>query len=346
MSRTSGRDSLTTVGEFGLIQRLRRQWPTASPRVVQGIGDDAAILQPSPGQQLLVSTDVFIEGVHFDLTFQSPRDVGFRAAAANLSDIAAMGGTPLYLLVSMAVPGHLPITRVRAWYRGLRDACSPYTVELIGGDTSSSLRHAFLSLTIMGTIQSNRSLTRNRAKVGDHVYVTGTLGDSHAGLHVLRTRANTRPLARLRGDERWLAQRHLRPTPRIVVGQLLARQGIAHAAIDLSDGLSGDVCHVCEESRVGADIWATALPLSSHLRTFAKHNEVDPVEFALRGGDDYELLFTAPSKHHQKVFDVAQKTKVSISRIGTIQPKPFGRRLTYDQGRTRPLMKQSYTHFR
>ena len=143
-----------------------------------------------------------------------------------------------------------------------------------------------------------------------------------------------------------MAQRHLRPTPRIVVGQLLARQGIAHAAIDLSDGLSGDVCHVCEESRVGAEIWATALPLSSHLRTFAKHNKVDPVEFALRGGDDYELLFTAPSKHHQKVFDVAQKTKVSISRIGTIQPKSFGRRLTDDRGRTRTLMKQSYTHFR
>ena len=346
MSRTSGRDSLTTVGEFGLIQRLRRQWPTSSPRVVQGIGDDAAILQPSPGQQLLVSTDVFIEGVHFDLTFQSPRDVGFRAATANLSDIAAMGGNPLYLLVSMAIPGHLPITRVRAWYRGLRDACRPYTVDLIGGDTSSSLHHAFLSLTIMGTIQANRSLTRNRAKVGDHVYVTGTLGDSRAGLHVLRTRANTRPRVRLRKDEHWLAQRHLRPTPRIVVGQLLARQGIAHAAIDLSDGLSGDICHVCEESRVGVEIWATALPLSSHLRTFAKHNEVDPVEFALRGGDDYELLFTAPSNHHQKVFDVAQKTKVSISRIGTIQPKPFGRRLTYDRGRTRTLMKQSYTHFR
>ena len=344
MSRTSGRDSLTTVGEFGLIQQLRRQWPTSSPRVVQGIGDDAAILRPSPGQQLLVSTDVFIEGVHFDLTFQSPRDVGFRAATANLSDVAAMGGTPLYLLVSMAVPGHLPITRVRAWYRGLRDACSPYAVDLIGGDTSSSLHHAFFSLTIMGTIQANRSLTRNRAKVGDHVYVTGTLGDSRAGIQVLRTRVNTRP--RLRRDERWLAQRHLHPTPRIVVGQLLARQGIAHAAIDLSDGLSGDVCHVCEESRVGAEIWATALPLSSHLRTFAKHNGVDPVEFALRGGDDYELLFTAPSKHHQKVFDVAQKTKVSISRIGTIQPKSFGRRLTDGRGRTRTLMKQSYTHFR
>ena len=346
MSRTSGRDSLRTVGEFGLIQRLRRQWPTSSPQVVQGIGDDAAILQPSPGQQLLVSTDVFIEGVHFDLAFQTPRDVGFRAATANLSDIAAMGGNPLYLLVSMAIPGHLQIRNVQACYRGLQEACSPYQVELIGGDTSSSLHHAFLSLTIMGTIQSDRSLTRNRAKVGDHVYVTGTLGDSHAGLHVLRTRANNHPRVRLRRDEQWLAQRHLRPTPRIVVGRLLARQGIAHAAIDLSDGLSGDICHVCEASRVGAEIWATALPLSPHLRTFAKNNGVDPVEFALRGGDDYELLFTAPSKYHQKVCDVAQKTKVSISCIGTIQPKSFGRRLRHDQGRTQTLKKQSYTHFR
>lgn len=343
MSKASGRDSLTTVGEFGLIQQLKQQWPRSSPQVVQGIGDDAAVLKTAPGRQLLVSTDVFIEGVHFDLAFQTLRDVGFRAATANLSDIAAMGGDPSYLLVSMAIPGHLSVKSVRACYRGLQDACGPDKVELIGGDTSSSLHHIALSLTIMGSIRSNRALARSRAKVGDHIYVTGTLGDSYAGLHVLRTHAKNRP--RLRRDEQWLTRRHLRPTPRIAVGQLLAHRGIAHAAIDLSDGLSGDLSHICEESRVGAEIWATALPLSSHLHTFAKHNKLDPVELALRGGEDYELLFTAPAKYHQKVFDIAKKTKVPIACIGTIKPKTFGRRLKPTRGRTQQLKKRSHEHF-
>ena len=343
MSTSSKRDSLKTIGEFGLIRQLKQQWSTSSPWIVKGIGDDAAILKARQGQQLLISTDVLIEGVHFDLAYQTPKDVGWRAGVANLSDIAAMGGTPLYLLVSMAMPARIPPQNIRELYRGLQAACGPYTVELIGGDTSSSPSHIFLSLTIVGSVQANRALTRSRAEVGDRIYVTGTLGDSNAGLRILQTQhlRSSSPSA----VEKFLTRRHVRPTPRIHVGQLLADRNLAHAAIDLSDGLSSDVGHVCEESQVGAEIRGKALPLSSQLRAFAQRNNLDPMELALQGGEDYELLFTAPAKHHQKVLTVSKQTKVPIACIGEIQPKIFGQQFEPSEGRKQKLAKKSFAHF-
>ncbi len=345
-NKSSKRDSLKTIGEFGLIQQLERQWAVSSPLVVKGIGDDAAILKARQGQQLLISTDVFIEGVHFDLTYQTLKDVGFRAGAANLSDIAAMGGRPLYLLVSMAVPAQIPTKNIREFYRGLEDACGPFNVALIGGDTSSSPCNIFLSLTIMGSIQANRGLIRSKAKVGDSIYVTGTLGDSNAGLHVLQTHSKNHRSLNLSAVEKFLTQRHLRPTPRMNIGRFLANQGLAHAAIDLSDGLSCDVGHICEESRVGAEVWGKALPLSSQLHAFAQRNNVDPIELALRGGEDYEILFTAPAKNHQKVLNVSKHTKVPVACIGEIKPKKFGQQLEYPEGRRQKLLKKSFDHFR
>ena len=344
-STSSKRDSLKTIGEFGLIRQLKQRWSTSSPWIVKGIGDDAAILKARQGQQLLISTDVLIEGVHFDLAYQTPKDVGWRAGVANLSDIAAMGGTPLYLLVSIAIPTRIPPQNIRELYRGLQAACGPYTVELIGGDTSSSPSHIFLSLTIVGSVQANRALTRSRAEVGDRIYVTGTLGDSNAGLRILQTHSKHLRSSSLSAVEKFLTRRHVRPTPRIHVGQLLADRNLAHAAIDLSDGLSSDVGHVCEESQVGAEIRGKALPLSSQLRAFAQRNNLDPMELALQGGEDYELLFTAPAKNHQKVLTVSKQTKVPIACIGEIQPKIFGQQFELPEGRKQKLAKKSFTHF-
>ncbi len=345
MNRSSTRDSLETIGEFGLIRQLQRQWPASSPWIITGIGDDAAMLKAPPGQQLLISTDVLIEDIHFDLNYQTPKDLGWRAGVANLSDIAAMGGTPLYLLVSMALPVRVPPQHVRELYRGIQAACRPFNVELIGGDTSSSPSQIFLSLTIMGSVRVNRALTRNNAEIGDHIYVTGTLGDSNAGLRILQTHSANRRQFHAPAVETFLVRRHLRPAPRIHVGQLLANRKLAHAAIDLSDGLSSDVGHVCEESRVGAEIRATALPLSSQLRAFARRDKRDPVEIALQGGEDYELLFTAPAKHHQNVLRVSEQTKVSITCIGEIKPKTFGRQLVLPSGRKQKLSSESFRHF-
>ena len=317
MNPSSTRDSLKSIGEFGLIRQLQRQWPVSSPWIVKGIGDDAAILKIPQGQQLLISTDVLMEGVHFDFAFQTPRDVGWRAGVANLSDIAAMGGTPLHLLVSMAVPVRTPPKHVRALYRGLKDACDPCHVELIGGDTSSSPSHLFLSLTIVGSVRANRAITRHGAEVGDRIYVTGTVGDANAGLRILQSRANNH--RRFSPVEKFLVRRLVRPTARTHVGRLLVNRNLAHAAIDLSDGLSSDAGHVCEESRVGAAISAKDLPLSSQLRAFAQRNHLDPTELALEGGEDYELLFVAPAKHHQKVLRVSKQTRVPIACIGEIK---------------------------
>ena len=341
--QSSTRDSLKTIGEFGLIRQLQRQWPTSSPRILTGIGDDAAMLKTPPGQQLLLSTDVLIEGIHFDLNYQTPKDLGWRAGVANLSDIAAMGGTPLYLLVSLALPVRVPPRHVRELYRGIQAACHPFNVELIGGDTSSSPSQIFLSLTIMGSVRANRALTRNNAEIGDHIYVTGTLGDANAGLRILQTHSAKR--RRPSAVETFLIRRHLRPAPRIHVGQLLGNRKLAHAAIDLSDGLSSDVGHVCKESRVGAEIRATALPLSSQLRAFARRDKRDPMEIALRGGEDYELLFTAPAKHHQNVLRVSEQTQVPITCIGEIKPKTFGRQLVLPSGRKQKLSSESFRHF-
>ncbi len=345
MNAPLGRDSLATVGEFGLIRQLQRRWAMTSPRVLQGIGDDAAILKTVAGQQLLVSTDAVIEGVHFDRAVHTMRDVGFRAGVANLSDIAAMGGQPMSLLVSMAVPAHTPVRHLHALYQGIRDACGSHAVALIGGDTASSPRNIFLSLTIIGSIPSNRALTRHGAHVGDHLYVTGTLGDARAGLHILRAHIRRRRRARLSVAEKFLTQRHLRPTPRLGIGRVLATRGMAHAAIDLSDGLSGDIGHICENSQVGVEIWANALPLSPHLRALARHTHLDACAFALSGGEDYELLFTAQAKHHETVLGLSRRTGVPIAWIGEIKPKHFGQRLKLPHGRTRTLLRQSYRHF-
>ena len=345
LSKISERDSLKTLGEFGLIRQLKQQWRSSSPWIVKGIGDDAAVLKTRQGQQLLISTDVFVEGAHFDLAYQTPKDVGWRAGVANLSDVAAMGGTPLYLLVSMAIPARIPANHIRALYRGLKDACGPCNVELIGGDTSSSPSQIFLSLTIVGSVQATRALTRNRAEVGDRVYVTGTIGDANAGLRILQTHSKDSRRFSPSSAEKFLIRRHIRPTPRIQVGQLLVDRNIAHAAIDLSDGLSSDVGHVCEESQVGVEIRGQALPLSSQLRAFAQRNKLDPLELVLQGGEDYELLFTAPAKHHQRVMHVSKQTNVPISWIGEIKPETFGRQLDRHEGRKQQLVKKGFEHF-
>ncbi len=338
-------DTLDTVGEFGLIRQLRRQWPASSPLVRHGIGDDAAVLTPPPGHQLLVSADAFIEGVHFDRAYETLRDVGFRAGAANVSDIAAMGGRPLCLLVSMAVPARVPARQIRELYRGIRDACGADAVDLVGGDTSSSPGRIFLALTILGAIPANRALTRSGAKAGDRLYVTGTLGDARAGRHILRARARRRHPSGLSAGETFLTRRHLRPTPRLGIGQALAARGVAHAAIDLSDGLSGDAGHLCDSSQVGIEIRGNALPLSPHLRAFARRRRLDPVEFALTGGDDYELLFTAAAAHHDTVLTLARRAGVPVAWIGDVTPKRAGRRLLLPQGRAGALVPNGYRHF-
>lgn len=329
--------------EFGLIRRLQAQAAKPDRQVALGIGDDTAILKTSPTEWTLMTTDLLAEGVHFDLATSSCEDIGYRAAIANLSDIAAMGGTPRFMLVAIAIPSTCSTTQIQQLYRGMMQASAPYQVCLVGGDTSASKHGLFLSITLTGVVRPGHALLRSEARVGDRLYVTGTLGDSRAGLGLLSSR---RQHSFASTHRRFLLARHHRPSARIAEGQWLVKHGLSEAAIDLSDGLTGDLRHICEHSHVGADVLADALPISPACRAYAAARRIAPQELALQGGEDYELLFTVPADRQARFDRLAGNTTFRFTCIGTITPKRSGLRLRTQQGLTGALPLISYEHFR
>ena len=339
------------IQEFSLIAELDRRHGHLAPSIVRGIGDDAAVLRPPSGSWSLVTIDLLTEGIHFDCRRTSFVEIGHRAAVANLSDIAAMGGTPLFLLIALAVPGRGTGSQVHQLYRGLMTACRPYGVRLIGGDTSTSKGGWFLSVALIGAVAPQRALLRKGARVGDLLYVTGTLGDSSLGLRLLNEGASPdhRPhkaRARSRSHERFLIGRHVHPTARVREGEWLSGGRLATAAIDLSDGLSGDLRHLCEESRVGVEVDLAAIPLSPACRAYAQSQRLDPVEVALAGGEDYELLFTVAPRNRARLEREAKRRGFLITKIGMIRPARLGRRARFPGKALRALTVTSYEHFR
>ncbi len=330
------------VREFQLIEHVRRLFGRTGPSIVLGIGDDTAIVNPPPGRHLLLTTDLLVEGIHFDLRTASLEDVGYKAGVANLSDIAAMGGVPHALAVSIAMPHSMTVTDVTRLYRGLMAACRPFGVSLVGGDTSASRQGLFLSIALTGHVESKQALRRDGARIGDIVYVTGTLGDSLAGLQLLRAR---RRKGIARKDILYLLSRHHRPTPRIRAGQFLVARRLATAAIDVSDGLSGDLGHLCEQSGVGVEINAAALPLSRACRAYAASTKTDPIQLALRGGEDYELLFTVPANKRATLDRFRRHARCRITSIGVIRPKRDSLTLRTGRSSVIPLPHTSYQHF-
>lgn len=328
--------------EFQLIEHLRRRFGRTGPSVVLGIGDDTAIIKPPPGRHLLLTTDLLVEDIHFTLSTSTYEEIGYKAAVANLSDIAAMGGTPHALAVSIAIPRSVNAADVTRLYRGLMAACRPHRVSLIGGDTSASRHGLFLSVTLTGYVAPKRVLRRDGARIGDIVYVTGTLGDSLAGLQILKTRPRK---GISRRDIRYLITRHHRPTPRVQAGQFLTARGLATAAIDVSDGLSGDLVHLCEQSAVGVNIDASALPLSRACRAYAVATKTNPIQLALRGGEDYELLFTVPEMRRAALELFRRHAGCRLTPIGVIRPKRFGMTLDIGRGDATPIRNTSYQHF-
>jgi thiamine-monophosphate kinase len=333
------------VREFALIERLRRRFGRTGPSVAMGIGDDAAVITPPKGRQLVMTTDLLTEDVHFDPRTASYEDIGYKAAIANLSDLAAMGARPEYALVSLACPSTCSTSDVHRLYAGMMEACRPYRVALIGGDTSASPRGLFLSLTLTGSVPSGRALLRSGARAGDRLYVTGTLGDALAGLRLL-TRHRGMAARVPSSARRFLLDRHRRPVAHPNLGQILSGHRLATAAIDLSDGISGDLRHLCEQSRVGAELDAALLPISLALRAYARASRMDPLALALQGGEDYELLFTVPPSKEPALLRATRRTGRTLTRIGMIHPRAFGLRLRDRSGQLRPLPATSYEHFR
>lgn len=348
MPARSSRNSQCHFGEFRLIRDLARRFGRTDRSVERGIGDDAALIRPSPGRSLLLTADLLAEGIHFDLATATFEEIGYKAAVANLSDIAAMGGIPQYLLVAVAVPPSYRPSDIERLYTGLMCACRRHAVQLVGGDTSGSLQGLFVSLTLTGSIEPGYALRRDGARAGDLLYVTGTLGDSLAGLAILNNRGRKHLASRVgrKGkEEGYLITRHLRPTARIKEGRLLAEHRLATAAIDISDGLSGDLAHLCEQSGVGAEIEVEALPLSRACRVYAASCGADPVRLALTGGEDYELLFTVPPRQQTRLETMATQAGCHFSRIGIMRPREFGLRTRQRNGSLQRLMPTSFEHF-
>ncbi len=331
--------TLAELGERGLIARLRRQLPPPGPEVLVGIGDDTAAVAWG-GQTLLLTTDTLLEGVHFRRSTATLRDVGAKAIAVNVSDIAAMGGEPCYALLALALPPSLPVAEIDELYAGIHDMARRHGVAVVGGDTCAAPGGAVLSVTLVGRVDG-APLRRSGARPGDAILVTGDLGASAAGLAVLEQSPGGLPPATAEAARR----RHRLPTPRVAEGRLIRASGHATAMINVSDGLVTDLDHIATESRVGARIDVDALPVSEGTRAVADALGRDPLQWALSGGEDYELLFTAAADRAAEVARaVTDGTGTPVHRIGEVRPPGEGVRFLDRGGRPRAV-EPGFDHF-
>ncbi len=316
------------MGEFELIERFFRRPVRRSPL---GVGDDCALLAPSAGMQLAVSTDMLVEGRHF-LSTVDPERLGHKALAVNLSDLAACGARPLAFTLSLALP-QADEQWLQGFSRGLFALADAWSCELVGGDTTRG--PLCISITVMGEVPSGQALLRSKAEVGDAVYVSGTLGDARLALEAFRGRVQ------LPGDA-FERVRHAMERPQARVGLGLALRGVARSAVDVSDGLLGDFSHVLNASGVGATLWADALPRSEVLAAQGLHWQR---LCTLSGGDDYELVFTAAPEAEPAVLAAARDAGVAVTRIGQVQAQA-GLRLLDASGRALEGPFSSFDHFK
>jgi thiamine-monophosphate kinase len=287
---------LREIGEFGFIRRVSRGCLIRSDGVERAIGDDAAAFVVPPDQLTLVTTDLLVERVHFLRHATTPFNLGHKAMAVNLSDIAAMGGTPREAFVSTAIPDGCPVEYLDELYDGMKRLAARYDVNILGGDTTGSVADLILNVTVIGHVRRGEVLYRSGAKPGDAVCVTGPVGDSRAGLHFVLKGAEPPDTAMRR-----LFEAHILPRPHLEEGRFLAATGAATAALDVSDGLSSDLVHIVEESRAGIRVHADRIPISPELREFCARFGKDPVRFALSGGEDYVLAVTVDAGRFDEV---------------------------------------------
>lgn len=303
------------MNEFELIAQVIHGSPKSFGDLVHGVGDDCAVFRGKTGKDILVTTDGLFDGVHFKMEWTSPRTIGRKALSVNVSDIAAMGGKPLYYLVTIGIPEGFPRKDVEAIFEGMNQVASNFRMLLIGGDTCTSKNGLLLSITVIGEVDSNKAILRSGASPGDLVYITGTLGDSALGLSCL-----TKGLRDI--NVREYVRKHNDPTPRVAVGQWLSASTCVSSMIDLSDGLAKDLGHIGESSEIGIKIFADLLPLSNGFIQAASSVNKDPLILALTGGEDYELAFTV-SKQKVDLFEkmlkvVAPTFGHGVTKIGEV----------------------------
>jgi thiamine-monophosphate kinase len=339
----------SSLGEFELIARLTSDLKSRED-VRLGIGDDCAVMEFGGDQLLLATCDSQVEGIHFTLQTSSPEQIGRKALAINLSDIAAMGGVPRFALVSLLIPAHFSQEVLAEIYAGLQQEAERFAVAIVGGNVACAGGGGVAScltidITLLGAVMRDRAITRSGARPGDILCVTGNIGDSAAGLFTLfHPEIPYSPV-----DCERVRSVHRMPHPRVLEGQILGQFGpqVITAMLDISDGLSGDLAHLCERSQVGVRVELASLPLSQAVHTIARESGQDAWHWALHGGEDYELLFTVAPGYEQQVREAVQvATGTPVTTIGYILP--FGERmqLAYPDGRREELCSQSWDHLK
>jgi thiamine-monophosphate kinase len=341
------RASLGGLGERGLIRRIRGRIAagSAAPGVEVGIGDDTAVLTVPPGHRLLATTDLLLEDIHFRRRSATPADIGWKALAVNLSDIAAMGGIPRWALVALAVPVDTAVEAVDAFYAGMAEAAAPHGVTVVGGDTSASTAGWMVNVTLLGTHPGAPRL-RSHARMGDALAVTGSLGASAAGLHALEMGLDRARAVGVRHTQLGeITRAHLRPRARVAEGRWLGQASGVHAMIDCSDGLATDLGHICRESGVGARVHLDRVPIAAAVREAARALGGDAHEWAVSGGEDYELLLTCdPAAADRLTAGLAEATGTALSVIGRIED-PASAIVFVDAAGALVAMREGFEHF-
>lgn len=328
---------LRDVGEFGLIDLLKQDTINDPGTVVAGIGDDAAVLLPTPRQLQLITTDMLVENIHFDLTTTTAMQLGYKSVAVNLSDIAAMGGVPRHAVVSIALPQHTAVDFVLNLYNGMKEICREHGVNIVGGDTVASPGGLVINVAVMGEVEPSNLVKRSGAKAGDIVAVTNVLGSSSAGLALL-SRGEWEEY-----DFSWpLVTAHLTPRPQVKTGQLLAAHG-ATSMDDISDGLASELHEIAKASNVSIQVIGEHIPLSPELREAAQVLGKEPLDYALYGGEDFQLLFTMDPEQFAVMNTI--DPGAAITKIGEVLPPGEGVSLIDETGQSRKLQPRGYNHF-
>jgi thiamine-monophosphate kinase len=343
MGQKKSEETIASLGEFGLIERLTGEIKICQGSTLIGVGDDAAVIA-SGKEGLVVTTDMLLEGVHFNLMYMPLKYLGYKSVVVNLSDVYAMNATPRQITVSIGISAKYSLGMVEELYQGIHLACEKYGVDLVGGDTTSSLTGMVISITAIGSAPLEEIVYRSGARPNDLLCVSGDLGGAYMGLQLLERenevfKVNQRMQPQLEGYD-YILQRQLKPEARGDVIDILKKLSIRpHSMIDISDGLSSEILHICKASKTGCRLYEDKIPIDSQTKEMALEMNINPLVAALNGGEDYELLFTIPVSDFEKI-----KADPDITVIGHMTEEEEGAMLVTGNGALIPLVAQGFNH--